>query len=443
MHNASASTETPGPPPSAPTVASKVGWYRWKICALLFAATTINYMDRQILGILAPTLQTSIGWDEVDYSRIVIAFQAAYAVGLLAAGAFMDRFGVRIGYAIAMVLWSIAGCGHALASSVTGFIIARFALGIGEAGNFPAAIKAVSDWFPARERALATGIFNAGSNIGAVLAPMAVPWIAINWGWQWAFVVVGLTGFTWLLAWLPTYRRPEESTGLAASELAHIRSDPPESTEKISWGKLLPQRQAWAFAVGKFLTDPVWWFYLYWFAKFLDKNYGIKLSQVSVPLIVVYAVADFGSIGGGWLSGWMIKRGRSVNAGRKTALLVCALAVVPVIFAAWNKDLWIAVALVSLAAAAHQGWSANLFTMVTDMYPRRAVGSVVGFGGMMGALGGIAFSSVVGSILKDNGGNYVPIFAVCGSAYLVAFIFIHLLVPKLTPARFLSQPQVP
>ncbi|BCM92041.1 hexuronate transporter [Abditibacteriota bacterium] len=415
----------------APVPSSPLGNYRWKICALLFFATTINYLDRQILGILAPTLGKEIGWDEVQYGNIVIAFQAAYAMGLLAAGGLMDRVGTRIGYAASIGLWSIAAMAHAFAHSVSTFSAARFVLGIGEAGNFPAAIKTVAEWFPKRDRALVTGIFNGGSNVGAIVAPIIVPWLTLRYGWGEAFLVTGAIGFIWLVCWLLVYRRPEEHPRLSAGELAYIRSDPPEVTTKVPWLSLLPHRQLWAFALGKMLTDPVWWFYLYWLGKFLDKNYGIKLSQISLPLVVIYLVADFGSVGGGWLSSTFIKRGWGINRGRKTAMLICALCVVPVMFAAQTTSLWVAVGIISLAAAAHQGWSANIFTMVSDMYPRRAVGSVVGIGGMAGALGGIAFTYVATHMLESNGSNYTPIFAVCGFAYLVALAVIHLLAPKL------------
>ncbi|RYX85510.1 MFS transporter [bacterium] len=407
------------------------GNYRWIICALLFFATTINYLDRQILGILAPVLEKQIGWSEVEYGNIVIAFQAAYAVGLLVAGGLMDKVGTRLGYAAAIGIWSVAAMGHALAHSVSTFSIARFVLGLGEAGNFPAAIKTVAEWFPKRDRALVTGIFNGGSNVGAIVAPIVVPWLTLNYGWDKAFLITGAIGFVWLALWLLVYRRPEVHPSLSASELAYIRSDPPEETTKIPWLRLLPQRQLWAFAIGKMLTDPVWWFYLYWLGKFLDKNYGIKLSQISLPLVVIYLVADFGSVGGGWLSSFFIKRGWTVNKGRKTAMLLCALCVVPVSFATITTNLWVAVALISLAAAAHQGWSANIFTMASDMYPRRAVGSVVGFGGMAGSLGSIAFTWVATHLLEINGSNYTPIFIVCGFAYLTALAIIHILAPKL------------
>lgn len=423
------------PTPSAPAVPGRVGHFRWVICALLFFATTINYVDRQILGILAPTLGKEIGWSERDYSNIVVAFQLAYAIGLMVAGGLMDRFGTRLGYAVALAVWSLAAMAHGLAASVWGFIAARFALGVGEAGNFPAAIKTVAEWFPKRERALATGIFNAGSNVGAIVAPLVVTQITLAWGWQWAFVITGAVGLLWLGFWLPLYRRPEEHPRLSPAELAHIQSDPPENLEKVPWRTLLRMKQTWAFALGKFLTDPVWWFYLYWTGKFLDKNYGISLAELSLPLVTIYLIADVGSIGGGWLSGRLMKRGWSTNAGRKIAMLACALCVVPVMFAAHTRSMWTAVLLVSLAAAAHQGWSANLFTLASDTFPRRAVGSVVGFGGMAGAVGGIVFSKAIGDILEATGSNYMPIFVVCGLAYLIALGLIHVILPRLEPAK--------
>jgi MFS transporter, ACS family, hexuronate transporter len=411
------------------------GYYRWKICALLFFATTINYMDRQVLGILAPTLQKEIGWNEIDYGNIVVAFQIAYAIGLLLAGAFMDRFGTRFGFALAITIWSFAAMGHAAARSVFGFATARFLLGLGEAGNFPAAIKTVAEWFPKKERALATGIFNAGSNVGAILAPLSVPYIALHWGWPWAFVMIGALGFFWLIFWLPVYSHPQRHPRLSPSELGYIQSDPAEGEGKISWLSLLGHRQTWAFALGKFLTDTIWWFYLYWTPKFLDKQFSISLSKVGLPLVIIYCVADIGSVGGGWLSSRLIKRGWSLNAARKLAMLVCAICVLPVVFSAWTSNVWVAVGLVSLAAAAHQGWSANLFTTASDLFPRRAVGSVVGIGGMAGAAGGIIFSSAAGHALEWTGGNYAPIFAVCGVAYLVALGVVHALAPKLELVR--------
>jgi ACS family hexuronate transporter-like MFS transporter len=418
------------------SVNTQIGNYRWVICALLFFATTINYIDRQVLGILATdeTFKHAIGWNEAQYGYVNTAFQAAYALGLLVVGNLIDRFGTRKGFSIAIVFWSVAAMGHSLARSAFGFGSARFALGLGEAGNFPASIKTIAEWFPKKERALATGIFNSGSNVGAIVAPLVVPFIAINYGWQWAFIITGTLGFIWLAFWLMTYRRPEEHPRLSKAELAHIRSDPAEPATKIPWARLVPHRQTWAFAIGKFMTDPIWWVYLFWMPKFLNTNYGLKITQIGLPLVVIYVAADVGSIGGGWLSSTLIKRDWSVNKARKTAMLVCALAVVPVMFAARASNLWVAVAFVSLAAAAHQGWSANLFTMASDMFPRRAIGSVVGIGGMAGAVGGMLIATTVGLILQYTG-SYLPIFVIAGSAYLVALGAIHALTPRLEPAN--------
>ena len=417
------------------TYGARIGRYRWVICALLFFATTINYVDRQVLGFLAPDLQRSIGWNETEYGFIVTAFQAAYAVSLLLIGQLMDWLGTRRGFSLAVAIWSLAAMGHALARSVIGFAVARFALGLGEGGNFPAAVKTVAEWFPKKERALATGIFNAGSNLGPILVPLTIPWIVSHYGWQGAFIITGALGFLWLIFWLPVYRPPEQHPRLSPQELAHIKSDPAEPSAKISWGRLIPHKQTWAFAIGKFMTDPIWWFYLYWLAKFLDKNYGITMATLSLPVIVVYLTADVGSIGGGWLSSTLIKRGWTVNAGRKTAMLVCALCVVPVVFASLASNMWVAVGLISLAAAAHQGWSANIFTMASDMFPRRVVGSVVGIGGMAGAVGGMLFASATGYVLQLTNSNYIPIFIVCGSVYLIALAVIHLLAPRLEAAK--------
>jgi ACS family hexuronate transporter-like MFS transporter len=427
-----------GAPPGIPvgSIGAAIGRYRWAICALLFFATTINYIDRQVLGILATdeAFKQTIGWNDAQYGFINTAFQAAYAVGLLVVGGLMDKFGTRKGFSFAVAFWSVAAMAHALARSIFGFGVARFALGLGEAGNFPAAIKTVAEWFPKKERALATGIFNSGSNVGAIIGPLAVPFIAVRWGWQWAFILTGLLGFVWLAFWLAMYRRPEEHPKLSATELAHIQSDPAEPTTKIKWSRLLPHRQTWAFAVGKFMTDPIWWVYLFWLPKFLNTNYGLNITQIGLPLVVIYVAADFGSIGGGWLSSSLIKRGWSVNKSRKTAMLVCAIAVIPIIFAANASSMWAAVAFVSLAASAHQGWSANMFTMASDMFPRRAVGSVVGIGGMAGSVGGMLIQTTVGLILFYTG-SYLPIFIIAGSTYLVALGIIHLLVPQLEPAN--------
>jgi len=414
---------------------ARVGRYRWMICALLFCATTINYMDRQVLGILAPTLQREIGWTEAQYGAIISWFTVAYAIGLLFAGRIMDRLGVRRGFALAIVTWSLAAMSHALARTANAFAAARFALGLGESGNFPASIKAVAEWFPARERALATGIFNAGSNIGAVVAPLVVPFIALRWGWRLAFVWTGLLSATWLAFWLTIYRPPQEHRRCSEAELSHIRSDAAESTVPVRWAELLRHRQTWAFAIAKLLTDPIWWFYLYWLPKFLDTRFGIKLAGIAAPLIVIYVLADLGSVGGGWLSGALIKRGWSVNRGRKITLLIAALLIVPTMMAPRVGALWAAVAIVGVAAAAHQWWSANLFTLSSDMFPRQAVGSVVGFGGFFGALGGVAFQRITGLVLQHNGDNYTPIFVVCGLAYVTALAIVQLLAPRLERAQ--------
>ena len=427
------------PPTPEGQVPARVGRCRWTICALLFFATTINYVDRQALGILAPGLQKSLNIDDADYGNIVAAFQAAYALGLVSFGGVMDRIGTRKGLAGAIVFWSLASMSHALASSVAGFSLARFALGLGEAGNFPAAIKTVAEWFPKRERALATGIFNAGSNVGAVVAPLLVPWIALTYGWRWAFIATGSLGFVWLVFWLALYHRPEEHPHLSPAERAWIRSDPAESTVKIAWSRLLPLKQTWAFALGKFLTDPVWWFYLSWLPKFLHTKHGLTLDKIGLPLIVIYVMADFGSIGGGWLSSRLIERGMSVNQARKTAMLVCAFLVVPIMAASQTSNLWVAVLLIGLAAAAHQGWSANLYTLVSDTFPRRAVGSVIGLGGMAGAIGGMFVASAVGYFLQKTGGNYVPLFVIAGGAYLFALLLVHFLNPRLEPAVFSAE----
>src|SRR5688572_231877 len=372
-------TGAPVTPPVTEAPRSPGRWlgYRWTICALLFFATTINYIDRQVLGILAPTLQREIGWTETQYGDIVSWFSLAYGFGFLGMGRFLDKVGVRRGFAFSIVAWSLAAMAHAFARSANGFALARAALGLGESGNFPAAIKTTAEWFPKRERALATGIFNAGSNVGAILTPIFVPAIALAWGWRAAFIATGALGFIWLIFWLWLYREPDMHPKVSPAELALIRSDPADPPLKFRWVSLLGHRQTWAFLIGKFMTDPIWWFYLYWLPKFLDANFGIKLAQVAAPLIAIYLVADVGSVGGGWVSSALIKRGWSVNRGRKTAMLIAAVLIVPTMFAPHATSLWVAVAIVSVAAASHQWWSANLFTTASDMFPRRAVASIV------------------------------------------------------------------
>ena len=421
---------------NAPDAAdTRPGHFRWTVCGLLFAASTINYIDRQVLGILAPHLQKTIGWTEVQYGYIVSAFQIAYAIGLVAFGRFIDRFGTRLGYALAICLWSVAAMAHAAARSALTFGLARFALGLGESGNFPSAIKAVAEWFPKKERALATGIFNAGTNVGALVAPAVVPWITVRFGWPAAFLATGAIGFIWLIFWLALYEIPERKKNIRPRELAHVLSDPPQPAARIPWLRLLRYPQTWSIVVGKFLTDPIWWFYLYWLAKFLNAKFGLTLTRLGPPLIAVYLITDIGSIGGGWASSALIKRGWTANRGRKTVMLVCALCVVPVIFASGVSSLWGAVLLISLAAAAHQAWSANIFTFVSDMFPKQAVGSVTGLGGMAGAVGGIIFAAATGHILERTGSYLVP-FLIAGSAYLVALGLIQVLAPRLEPVKF-------
>ena len=433
-------------------VAAKAGYYRWYVCALLFFASVINYVDRQVIGILKPTLQKEFGWSELDYADIVFSFQLAYAIGFVFAGTLMDRLGTRVGFAIAIIIWSLAGMAHAgvmtfgpataamlgvmglsYSVSVAGFMAARFALGLGESGNFPGAVKTVAEWFPRKERAFATGIFNAGTNIGALLTPLIVPVITISYGWEWAFVVTGALGFIWLAAWWILYQSPETHKKVSAAELAYIRSDPPEPMTKMSWATILPHRQAWTFAAAKFMTDPIWWLYLFWIPDFLYRNHGLSLTTMGPPIVAIYLIGDVGSVAGGWLSSALIKRGWTVNAARKTAMLMCALAVLPILFAANASNLWVAVGLIGLAAAAHQGWSANVYTLTSDMFPKQAVGSVVGFGGMCGAVGGMLIAKITGSVLHLTG-SYVPVFIIAASAYLLALLVIHLLSPRLEPA---------
>jgi ACS family hexuronate transporter-like MFS transporter len=401
--------------------------YRWTICALLFVATTINYVDRQVLGILAPTLQRELHWTEADYGDIVSWFSLAYAVGFLAAGRAMDWIGVRRGLATAVVAWSIAAIGHAFARTAAGFSLARAMLGVSESAIFPASIKAIAEWFPQRERALATGIFNAGTNMGAIITPLLVPWIALRWGWQWAFVGTGALGLLWLLLWIPLYRNAPRDR------------DASVANAKVPWVSLFGHRQTWAFIVGKLMADPVWWFYLYWLPKFLDAKYGVKLAQVAAPIIVVYLIADVGSVGGGWTSSALIKRGWSVNRARKATMLAMALLIVPTTLVSRAPSMWAAVLIVGVAAAAHQAWSANVYTLASDMFPSFAVGSVVGIGAFAGAMGGVVFQRITGRVLQANGSDYTPIFLVCGLAYVTAWVIIHLLAPRLEPARLATR----
>ncbi len=418
--------------------ASGVGRYRWRICALLFWATTVNYIDRMVLGVLAPSLGHALGWTQEDYGYIVAAFQSAYAVGLLGSGRLIDKLGTRISYAISIAVWSAAAMSQAVTRTVLQFIVARFVLGLGESANFPAAVKTVAEWFPRRERAFATGLFNAGSNVGAIVAPLAVPVVAALWGLRSAFLFPAALDIAWLVVWLLVYYPPQRHPRVTAEELAYIRADEPAATQskpvRVRWRKLLRHRQTWAFVVGKFLTDPVWWFLLFWLPKYLHHRFGLDLLALGPPLVAVYIMADGGSIAGGWLAGWLMRRGFSSNAARKGAMLVCAIAVTPVVLTPLVHQLWSAVALIGLAAAAHQGWSANLFTTTSDVYPSAAVGSVVGLGGFAGAVSGAFVSTGVGFLLETTH-SYALLFTLAGGMYLAALAIFQVLSPHLRPVE--------
>jgi ACS family hexuronate transporter-like MFS transporter len=387
-----------------------------------------------VMGILAPELRERFHIDNTHYGYITAAFGLSYALGQMVSGRWLDWIGTRVGYAIALAAWSVASMLHALAGSAMGFAMMRALLGVTESPAYPAAVKTLAEWFPKKERALGMGFANAGANVGAILAPIMVPWLAINYGWQWAFIASGAIGLVWLAFWIPIYRAPHEHPRVSRDELAYIHSDPPESTGKVRWVKLLTKPQAWGFVLGKFLTDPVWSFYLFWLPLFLKDRHGVTLSGIAAPLIVIYLLADVGSIGGGWLSSSLIKRGWSVNAARKLTLFICALLVVPAAFVPAISSMWTAVLVVGLALAAHQGFSSNLYTLVSDTFPKRAVGSVAGLGGTFGYVGYTLFGVLTGMILDLNNKDYTPVFIICGSAYLVAFAIIQLTMPRLAPA---------
>lgn len=398
--------------------------FRWVVCGLLFFATTINYVDRQVIGILATPLQRELGWSESDYGWIIAAFQVAYAVSMVPSGRLIDHIGTRAGYALGIGVWSLASAAHGLVRSAFGFGVARFALGLGEATNFPVAIKTVAEWFPQRERALATGLFNSGSNIGAMIGPLLVPFIAVHLGWRWAFYLTGAAGFVWLALWLILYRKPDLSFHTDGTDLNSISTTTPADSLSVGWRTLLGMRETWALGMARFISDPIWWFYLFWIPKFLNTHYGLGLSRLGPPLIVIYLAADIGSISGGYLSSTLIRRGWSPLPARKGAMLVSAISVIPMMFATAVPSLWATVALVAVAAAAHQGWAANVFTIVSDMYPKRTVASVVGLCGFFGSVGGVLFSAGTGIILQRTG-RYSPLFFIAGTAYLLALAVIH------------------
>ncbi|MCW3119004.1 MAG: major facilitator superfamily 1 [Chitinophagaceae bacterium] len=425
----------------------QIGKYRWTICGLLFFASTINYLDRAVISFLKSTLTVEMHWNDGDYANVEIAFKIAYAAGLLLSGRVIDKLGTKIGYALATGLWSLSAIAHSLATSVLGFGVARAALGVSEAGNFPAAIKTVAEWFPKKERAFATGIFNSGTSIGAILAPLTVPFINKQWGWQWAFIITGSFGIIWLVLWFIYYEVPDKQKKLTQAEFDYIHSDKdegPPTTEtnspRLSWGKLLTYKQTWAFALGKLLTDPIWWFYLFWLPDFLESQYGLKGTQLVLPTVLVYTMSTFGSVGGGWLPLNLIKKGWAVFRARKTSMLIYAVCVVPVFFAQilGSVDMWLAVLVIGIAASAHQAWSANIFTTVSDMFPKSSVASVTGIGGMFGAAGGILLSAAVQKNLfvhyraigKIEVAYYI-MFAVCAGAYIIAWLVMHVLAPKM------------
>lgn len=420
------------------------GNFRWTICALVFFATTVNYLDRSVISLLKGDLTNEFNWNDGDYANIEIAFKIMYAAGMLIAGRVIDKLGTKIGYFVATLLWSIAAVMHAAVSSTMGFIIVRAALGATESGNFPAAIKATAEWFPKKERALATGIFNSGTNIGAIIAPLTVPFIAVAWGWEWAFVITGSFGFIWLVLWMMLYDSPSRHKKVSKEELEYINSDhedaEPGTESKVSWFRLLGFRQTWAFAVGKFLTDPVWWFYLFWLPDFLTSQYGLEGTELAVPVATVYMISTFGSVGGGWLPLYFIRKNWPVFKARKTSMLIYAFSVLPIVFAQvlGEINMWLAVMIIGFATSSHQAWSANIFTTVSDMFPRKAVGSVTGIGGMFGGIGGILLSVLVQKnmfVYYRSIGQietaYLIMFFICGGAYLVAWTILHFLVPRM------------
>jgi MFS transporter, ACS family, aldohexuronate transporter len=430
MRNADTAVEKSSAPDSGGRV--RLGRVRWTICAMLFAATSINYMDRQVIAILKPTLQHSIGLTEVNYGYIVFAFQLAYAIGVLAAGRLIDRLGTRIGYCVFMGIWSLSAMGHALANSAFEFGIARFCLGLGESGNFPAAIKTVAEWFPQRERSLATGIFNSGANVGAVLAPLMVPWVVLHFhSWRAAFLITGFFSLAWIFWWYRNYRKPADHPTLTGTELRHIYEEAAaQMGPRVRWLRLLSYRQTWAFAIGKFLTDPIWWFFLFWLPSYFASRFHLNLAHLGLPLIIIYTMSSVGSVGGGWLPSPFRRLGLSPEKARLAAMFVCACCVVPIFTAGHLHSEWTAIALLSLATAAHQGWSANILTTASDMFPKSAVGSVVGIGTSAGSTGGMLLAASAGWILQITH-SYVSLFILASSVYLLALLIITLLAPGL------------
>jgi ACS family hexuronate transporter-like MFS transporter len=407
--------------------------HRWVICFLLFAGATVNYIDRQALAVLKPSLQQELGWSEISYGNIVTAFQAAYAIGMLLVGRFIDRVGTRTGLAVTAAFWALATLAHAMVSSVVGFSGARVALGLGEAGMFPAGGKAIAEWFPRRERSFAMALFNAGTNVGPIVCPMMAPWLVGSFGWRWTFVVMGALALLWVGPWLALYRAPERHAAVTRDDLLALRADANVSSTKIPWRALLTHRQAWAILLGKLISDPIWWLYLFWIPDFLHRNHGLDLRGLGPPLVAIYSLSLFGGLAGGWLSSWLMKRGWTTNAARKTAMLLASLAVLPILGAARATSLWTAVVLVGVAVGAHQAFSANLLTLASDMFPVSSVASVMGLGGFGGAIGGILIAQTAGRLLQVTK-SYEILFVIPALAYIVALGVIHALAPRLAPA---------
>lgn len=417
---------------------NKIGQYRWRILVLLFFATTINYIDRQIIGILKPFIAADLGWSEADYGYIVTAFQVAYAIGLITTGRILDKFGTRIGYLWSVIIWSIAGMAHAAARGVVSFSIARFTLGLGESANFPAAVKAVAEWFPKKERAFAAGLFNSGSTVGAIVAPILVTGITISFGWQWAFIITGSLGFIWIAFWLAYYKVPEKHPKVTQEEYQYIIQDKEKegSENVIKWMQLFKYKQTYAICLTRFISDWVWWFFLFWIPDFLSKTHGINIKEIVLPLIIIYGVSSIGGIGGGWLSSRFIQLGKSIDHARKTTILICSLIVLPVMLVSQVQNLWIATILIAIAAAGHQGWASNIFTIVSDIYPRNAVGSMMGLSGFAGAVGGALSASFIGLLLQNHG-SYFLIFLIASSVYLFNWLIINIFIKEIEPIKLL------
>lgn len=455
MNSTQDTIRTPVLPYSRQLLERRAASFRWIICALLFLATSINYMDRQVLAVLASRLQEVIHWDDQQYAHIVFVFQLSYMLGLLGVGWLVDRWGIKLGYSLAIIVWSAAACGTAAATTVFGFAVSRFILGLGEAGNFPAATKVIAEWFPRRERSLATGLFNTGTSMGAIIAPVLVPWIANTWNWQMAFISLGATGFLWVVLWLLLYRRPEHSPHLSPEGLAYIQSDDAAEVAaaagsepgRVGWWRLFAYRQTWGVLIASMLVVPVMWFNNFWLPKFLRARFNVSISEAGWPLATAYGMQFFGSVFGGILATWLISRGKSVHFARKCSLALCALLVVPIVFIGIVPNMWAAILLNGLAMAAMQGWSANSYPMVSDLFPKRAVASVVSMGTAAGAVGSMAFAELAGALLKQSESYYTLLYVMAGCGFPLAILAVHLFIPHWQPVQLpnpdVTSPQPP